>query len=269
MCRLVIMLSAITAVMGQEQFFKKYAFTKVMTNCFGDASYYNHLGTIAAAEKQCQQLPLFNRDYPNINNIPSYSTQQLPYYADVGGQNLFVPVPSYYYPQGYYGYPNTQFHRQTRQAQQKPFFDAATLQSNIATVKAAVSNFTCTLRKLDAIDDNLNIKTDSLINVYYQIPINSNLRNDLINGLQYCQELVNCLPLERSKSSIPKELQRLVMFTKCEKKTRVAACFKDDLRKNINQFDLSALPNKPQTSDLEILMTILIGAESTEELELY
>lgn len=79
-----------------------------------------------------------------------------------------------------------------------------------------------------------------------------------------------CLPEDKVGSALRYKLQRILAFMKCEKKTRLDACLKHDLRQNINRFDLSALPDDGgRTGPLEKLMTILVGAESLDQLELY
>ncbi|XP_066955793.1 uncharacterized protein [Macrobrachium rosenbergii] len=200
-----------------------------MTNCFGDDLYYADLKRLADAEKLCQQQRIFIKGMPHHIDVPLYAHQQ-------PGRHI--------------------------QQQQQPYFDRNTLQDSVLSVQAALSNFTCTLRKLKYIDDNLNLRADTIFNAYYKIPIDNNLRLPF--------PFQSCLPLQKLKSPLPLPLIRLVMFTQCERKTRLGACFKHDLRKNINQFDLSGLQGiGGRSNTLDHLMTILVGAESLDELELY
>ena len=50
----------------------------------------------------------------------------------------------------------------------------------------------------------------------------------------------------------------------------MTACLKKDLRKNIEDFDLGALPDDGgRTGVLEKLLTVLMGAETLEDLRFY
>lgn len=73
--------------------------------------------------------------------------------------------------------------------------------------------------------------------------------------------------MEKTKNPLPPNLQRLLFFNKCEKKQRVANCFKHDLRRNLFRFDLSALPDGGRVGKLEKLVAILVGSGSLDELE--
>ncbi|XP_064109627.1 uncharacterized protein LOC135217593 [Macrobrachium nipponense] len=269
----IIVSFLIATGLAQDKFFKKYAFTKAMTNCFGDDLYYADLKRLADAEKLCQQQRIFIKGMPHHIDVPIYAHQQPGYYADVGGQTVYVPVQSYspnFIATGQHDVGGSHRHGRHTQQQHQRHLDRFTLQDSVLKVQAALSNFTCTLRKLKYIDDNLNLRTDTIFNDYYKIPIDNNLRDDLIEGIDYCNQLVSCLPLQKLKSPLPLPLIRLVRFTQCERKTRLGACFKHDLRKNINQFDLSGLQGiGGRSNTVDHLMTILVGAESLDELELY
>ncbi|XP_068201691.1 uncharacterized protein [Palaemon carinicauda] len=150
----------------------------------------------------------------------------------------------------------------------KPFFDQYYLLDSINTITASLSNYTCVLHKLGHIDEYLNLRVDNYIQQINQKPISQELKKDLADGATYCRDLTYCLPLERLKSPLPLNLQRLLLAMKCEKETRTDACFKEDIRRNIHEFDLSLFPkDDTQESKLNKLSAIVMEADSVDELQ--
>ncbi|XP_063591480.1 uncharacterized protein LOC134768591 [Penaeus indicus] len=262
----VIILGVIGAAAAQDDFFETYGYTKAIANCLGDDIYYGYLGEVASAERQC------NGYQPNFGNILPTSPTFTAIVNTLGVPGAF---PTGSFPgQVYYAglQPPTVAGKKKRQAGQGPIFDAVALSDAIGKVQTAIGNFTCVLRLLNVIDDNFNINYQQSVNIYNTVVRDPNLRNDLITGISFCRDFSTCLPVEKLGSPIPVQLQRIMAFVKCERRTRLAACFKHDLRRNINQFDLSVLPSggggvRPDV--IGQLMTILIGSESTDDLRLY
>jgi len=263
---LVLVLAA--TVTGQEQFFRKYALSKLFANCFGNELYYARLALNEEAKDACQQAPLVPLPAVNHNNAVNIITSGL--------------VP----PQVYYHVPSTQtfpagtvyhhggpvvYGRQKRQVvrgQREPFFNRAEIEGMVDKVYAGLSNLTCTLRTIGAIDENLNIRIDNVINYINGIPTDSTLKQDLLTGASFCHELTRCLPVEKLGNPLPAPLQRVLAYLECDRKARRHACFKHDIRQNIFNFDTSGLPNdQGRTSDIEKLATLFIGADSVDDVQ--
>ncbi|XP_068201889.1 uncharacterized protein [Palaemon carinicauda] len=285
MCRAVIVLSLAAIAMGQEDFFEKYSFTKVMANCFGEDVYYDYLAKVGIAQRECQQYPvssLHSIDYPyyeklgyptNAGGYPIYSQYPSQYLGNthyLGNTGHHYGVPQSY--QQYHYVKKRQVEEETPAAVEspkQPFFDQYYLLDSVNKIQASLSNYTCTLHKLGLIDEYLNPNPTNYLEQYNQLPISDGLKKDLAYGINHCVQLTYCLPLERLKSPLPLNLQYLLMAMKCEKETRVDACFKEDLRKNINEFDLSLFPeDDTEESKLNKLSAIVMEADSINELEI-
>ncbi|XP_066955801.1 uncharacterized protein [Macrobrachium rosenbergii] len=149
----------------------------------------------------------------------------------------------------------------------KPYFDKYYLLDSVNKIMAALSNYTCTLHKLGIIDEYLNLRATHLISDYGKLPLSDSLKKDLAEGLFYCRDLTYCLPVDKPRSPLPLNLQRLLMAMKCEKETRTNACFKEDLRRNIEGFDLSLFPrDEALDSKVNKLAAIVVGVDSLNEL---
>ncbi|XP_068202391.1 uncharacterized protein [Palaemon carinicauda] len=273
MHRAVILLSLAAAVLADKDFSEKYTFTKVMASCLGEDAYYDYLAQVGTAQRECQQLPVSSLQtvgYPYYHQ-PIYPRHQ-------GGPQTYHQYPSVQntYPQ-HHGPKSYSHFLQKREsdgnvstgaAPKKPFFDQYYLLDSINTITASLSNYTCVLHKLGLIDEYLNLRVDNYIQQINQKPISQELKKDLADGATYCRDLTYCLPVERLKSPLPLNLQRLLLAMKCEKEARIDACFKEDIRKNIHEFDLSLFPkNDTQESKLNKLSAIVMEADSVDELQ--
>nr|XP_053626196.1 uncharacterized protein LOC128684084 [Cherax quadricarinatus] len=149
-------------------------------------------------------------------------------------------------------------------------WDSHLLGHSFSVVNAALSNLTCVAASVNAIDGDLNIKFDSFFNYYNTRPVDQLLRADLADGVNFCRAFTECLPVEKLKTPLPWKLQRFLAFLKCERKLRLASCFKHDLRSNLAYFDLSALPDEGgRSSGIDVLMTVLVGADSVDDLQMF
>ncbi|XP_068201688.1 uncharacterized protein [Palaemon carinicauda] len=261
--------------------YKYFGYT-TMATCFGEGVYYDYLAKIGIAQKECLQFPV-----SNLHRLDFSLYSQLGYPLHFGGDSLYVPFPSYHTAQqGHYGVPHgyqSLHYRKKRQAEAagetaaaavpqqaaSPFFDRYYLLDSVNKIMAALSNYTCTLNKLNVIDEYMNININHLTEQYTSLPISDGFKQDLIDGIYYCRDLTYCLPLHNTRSPLPLNLQRLLMAMECEKETRTNACFKEDLRKNVGEFDLSLFPeDDDQESVLNKLSAIITGVDSLNELEI-
>ncbi|XP_066954433.1 uncharacterized protein [Macrobrachium rosenbergii] len=271
---LVLLLSAVAACAAQDAFFERYSFAKTMASCFGEQVYNSYLAKVGIAQRECQQLPV-----SNLHRLDFSSYSHLGHPLHFGGQSQYVPFPTYHpATQGHHQLPHSyqQLHyRKRRQALQPqtptniPFFDKYYLLDSVNKITASLSNYTCTLHKLGFIDEYLNLNVNGAIGNYNNLPIGPEFKKDLVEGIYYCRDLTYCLPLHNLRSPLPLNLQRLLMGMQCEKETRTDACFKEDLRKNIGEFDLSLFPEDgDQETILNKLSAIITGVDSLEELEI-
>ncbi|CAL4060183.1 unnamed protein product [Meganyctiphanes norvegica] len=148
---------------------------------------------------------------------------------------------------------------------QMPIVDFDSLKSMTEKVKAKVSNFTCVLRKLEVIDSNYNVNTAKLVQQTLSYPVSHSLKHDLVKRIEHCNQMVNCMPIENTESPVPGTLQKLLAYLGCEKKLRLLACMKEDLRRNIGDYDLSGFPFQASENErINKLLFVLWGAESSD-----
>ncbi|XP_064108946.1 uncharacterized protein LOC135217157 [Macrobrachium nipponense] len=281
---------AVSWARAQDAFFEKYTYAKTMSECFGNSAYEEYLLRIANAKRECGYNPVNfyeprptydDRRYPNTGqtNRPFFTTPTAP---PINFQGGYPSTFSSYTPfkgntpdisgNGFaLNFLNKPTGKQTLRRfsySQRQLYDSEAIQMALRQIGDSLRNFTCVFGQLRLIDQRLNIDYDTMINNYYNSQIDNQLREDLISGINYCRELVSCMPEDKSPVSF--ELQRLMAFARCERKTRLSACLRRDLRNNLQHFDVSALPDDGQrTSDIEKLLTILVGQESLDQLELY
>ncbi|XP_045137274.1 uncharacterized protein LOC123519822 [Portunus trituberculatus] len=273
MLRGAVLLSVLVAVtMAQEEFFEKYAKQKIMTTCFGEELYYGQLALLENAKESCRYRPTFIPGLQHATNTYNIISPGLvPTQIGYGYPSPPVFPTTSLHPTTGYQQPVLGKSRKTRQTRPHDtpqlFVDRDSMLELIEVVHAALSNYTCVLRTINVIDDNLNLRLDTIQRDYYNSPIDPVLRQDLLEGIGICYQLSGCLPVEKTKNPLPPNLQRLLFFDKCEKKQRISNCFKHDVRRNLFRFDLSVLPAGGRVGKLEKLAAILIGAGSLDELQ--
>ncbi|XP_063862954.1 uncharacterized protein LOC135102114 [Scylla paramamosain] len=278
--RLGTLLYLLAAALAHEDtFLDKYAFTKVMQHCLGTANYHRQLREVRRAKLTCLGYPQ--------NTFLTTSGHHFYFYSDQRTKRVVTsfhprdPNKDIYYNSPLtprLSFPTSDHStttsatslQQPNQVAGGPLWDADTLARAAAHLNAALSNFTCVLVSINAIDEELRVKQDSFVNHYYLTIPNDQLKIDLIQNIYYCYEASEGLPLERDHSPLHARLHRLMFFLKCEKKKRLAACLKHDIRANLDQYNLSGIPGSgfgPDAAD-EVL-ALLVGADGIKNLDLY
>jgi len=266
----VFSLVATSALAERNDFITGYGFTKIMTNCFGDAAYYGHLRKIAHAGKECQQEPI---SLPEVVKPDAYA-YKAGYVKTVvpvvpAAHGLYKREAEAHIPVAYntpYAYQHTPY--VVKEAHHEPLISADDLSGLIEITKAKVSNLTCTLKKLGAVDDYLNLNPQFAINEVAALPhISYTLKHDLIQGIQLCEATVKCAPLEYSSTIVPPPaIKRILGYLQCEKKHRLIACMKEDLKRHIYDIDLSPIkdlfPDETADQIAQRALFVLYGAET-------
>lgn len=128
-------------------------------------------------------------------------------------------------------------------------------------MRAHINNFTCILNKLAVVSNNLDLNFPGLTNSVVNLPVARELKRDLLQSINYCKDLTQCLPLDNQQLPVPHKLKRIMNYVKCEKEMRLKACHKHTLRQNLQ--NLGGLPQ-----DIEDIVTLLVDAQSSHELDL-
>merc|ERR1712142_314390 len=266
MLRAIIVLTAVCAVLGEDSFVKKYGYSKVMANCFGEELYYEWAKGVFMAKKEC---------YHEEMNLPKHDDgSDMEEEEDSAVANRFgnQPVFLVYNPQGQaqgQQFPFKFFTQRQKRDAHDPMYDAPLLKKMKMKVKAKVSNFTCVLKKMNYIDEDFNLMYDEGVKTTSELPLNDELKADLIKGIGHCKDFTKCLPMD--ESPMPKKLKEIMAFVKCDKKVRLGVCMKHDLMKYLGEFDLSGskLEDEEEGEVAEKLLHLLWGVEAKDDFELY
>jgi len=272
MLRATLLLALLgTVLAGGDSFTKKYAYSKIMTNCFGEDAYFEYAKELHKHSMTCkkeiyEKMKEGKEPEVQVNEAPLASFFDSLRSSPAGGPQ-YIPIPVYYQ-SSQAGNPFAQFQsRQKREA----FYSSEILKKMVKKVKAKVGTLMCVLKKMGSIDEdkNLNVALMKTETEKYSAGLDAALKDDLIEIVDKCYEFSKCV--EDKDSPLPIELQRIMAFLKCDKKMRVGICMKADLRKHMDMFDLSGLPEYEGDDDdkVEKLLHVLWGADpGTDPLDL-
>jgi len=249
----------------RNDFTTTYGFTKIMTNCVGDDFYYGVLHKIADAERWCQQEPVNIPEVKHVKNnyvvktvVPVQAVLPAAHYPQVAVHPLSYKTP----------YVHHVPYAAVKPKHYEPLLNADDVYAMIDVTKARVSNLTCTLRKLGMVDDYLNINIQPKVEHILSAPhLSYGLKHDLVQGLQQCDALTKCLPLEYSDSvAPPASIKRILAFKQCWKKARLISCMKEDIKRHIHHIDVSPIkklhPHETDDQTIERMLFVLYGAET-------
>ncbi|XP_045471460.1 uncharacterized protein LOC123678469 [Harmonia axyridis] len=105
------------------------------------------------------------------------------------------------------------------------------LEALTSRMSGRVKNVTCVMQELGYLDDNLEpnyLKISERIN---NLPVSEELRRDMLDGIQFCQEFSQCVPeIKKERAPLSRELIRPMFFFKCYKHKKLEACVMKDVR---------------------------------------
>ncbi|CAL4065034.1 unnamed protein product, partial [Meganyctiphanes norvegica] len=270
MLRATLLLALLgTVLAGGDSFTKKYAYSKIMSNCWGEDVYLAWTKQIHKFAMECKEeihemVKHGKEPEVQVNEAPLASFFDT-FRSSSAGQPQYIPIPVYHqYSQA--ANPFVQFHRQKREA----MYSSELLKKMMKKIKVKVGTMKCVLKQMGYIDENKNLNTRIIKSETERgaAALHPALKADLIGRVDKCFEFSKCV--EDKDSPLPIELQRIMAYLKCDKKKRVAICMKADLRKYMSEFDLSAFGMEYDEDDkIEKLLHVLWGADpGTDPLDL-
>ncbi|XP_063547428.1 uncharacterized protein LOC134754894 [Cydia strobilella] len=181
---------------------------------------------------------------------PATPFYQVPYSAP----GLFYPpgMPSYnpyayqqQYPQGFYQQPG--FFGSNRMSRELDIRDRLELISRTGGAGAGagagasggrVRNITCVMQELGYIDHNLEPNYEQITQRIANLPVSSELKGDIQDGLQFCQKFSQCVPdTKRDVAPLSQELIKPMFFFRCYKHKKLEACIMKDIRERFTSED--------------------------------
>ncbi|XP_066954522.1 uncharacterized protein [Macrobrachium rosenbergii] len=279
-------------VVGIDSFIEKYTFAKAMSQCFGSHAYLRYRARIKEAKRAClgRSLGAMNDDFvwkPILSTTPRPPIDPLELVSDDG-----PPANS---PGTLVGALQSNSHglqaeeesqsssisemlftatgevmrqRQRQQSRKLNIFSGVDLASATAKLRESIFEFACVLQRMEIIDEFYNVNYLTVLNTFIDNnEIDYRLADDLRDGINHCREAEKCLP--EDGSVMPQEIRRLMKFIACERRTRLVACFRHDLRQNLHRYDLEALPNTKgkRTNYLVKVMAIVMGTDFLKGLD--
>ncbi|CAL4122399.1 unnamed protein product, partial [Meganyctiphanes norvegica] len=215
----------VAAAVAQEAFIKKNDFSKAMVSCFGEDAYHTYAHKLKAAIMECM-AELHEHYHKNEHDD------------------------------------STQSKGDTRQHYKRDaLYDDKIVKKMAMKVEQKVNTLLCVLRKFEYVDNATNILYDNMKRDVKMITgLDSNLKEDLLKAVDHCKAAAMCI--EDSNTGMPADIKQILSFLKCEKKTRMDACMKADLRKHIAEFDLSVFNSEAdEDAKVEKLLYVLWGAD--------
>lgn len=172
-----------------------------------------------------QATPFYQFPYAMPN---SYYPQNLQY-------NPYGQYPSPYQQQPYYQQPYFSSHRMSRDMDLRERLD---LISKGTSAGGKVRNITCVMQELGYIDHNLEPNYEKITERISNLPVSSELKGDIQDGLQFCQKFSQCVPdVKRDVAPLSQELVKPMFFFRCYKHKKLEACIMKDIRERFTSED--------------------------------
>ncbi|XP_049887834.1 uncharacterized protein LOC126382124 [Pectinophora gossypiella] len=187
------------------------------------------------------QIPPYLMPNPQFRPFsPATPFYQFPYSAP----GLFYP-PQYnpyqypqQYPQGFYQ--QQPYYGNNRMSRDMDLRDRLDIISRGPGAPAAgrVRNITCVMQELGYIDHNLEPNYEQITQRISNLPVSSELKGDIQDGLQFCQKFSQCVPdVKRDVAPLSQELIKPMFFFRCYKHKKLEACIMKDIRERFTSED--------------------------------
>ncbi|GLV37913.1 hypothetical protein CBL_06385 [Carabus blaptoides fortunei] len=177
--------------------------------------------------------PTFRPFTPNNGFYPGFVSSGPMFYP--GNPNGFQGGPMQYTPT----YPHFPFfqpgffgggQRMSREMDIKSQLEALT-----ARMSGRVRNVTCVMQELGYLNDNLEPNYEKIQAKIGTLPIPEELKKDIQDGVQFCQQFSQCVPeMKSEKSPLSNELIRPMFFFRCYKHKKLEACVMKDVRERFS-----------------------------------
>ncbi|XP_047108232.1 uncharacterized protein LOC124777023 [Schistocerca piceifrons] len=190
---------------------------------FGYPSYYPNSPSVGAATAWSPQAA--------FSSPPGY----LAYYQPPTPQ--FAAYQGGYYTTG----PSADMYPQGRAINQRKSRDLdlrGQLETLTSRISGKVKNVTCVMQELGYLDENLEPNYAKITERINQLPINDELKKDMVDGVEYCKQFSQCVPeTKRDKLPLSRELAKPMFFFRCYKHKKLEACVMKDVRERYSQND--------------------------------
>merc|ERR1712179_59140 len=99
------------------------------------------------------------------------------------------------------------------------------------SVSNKVHNMSCVLKEMNLLTEDNMLNFSTIEDMINNLTIDYELKEDLLYVNDVCKDFSLCLPVEKAKHPLVKELGQVIAYMKCHCKKTVVACMKNDMRK--------------------------------------
>ncbi|XP_042859103.1 uncharacterized protein LOC122245217 [Penaeus japonicus] len=244
---MIILATGLATTLGQTFLNDDYSYRQVLTACLGEDLFFGLLKTFNDVMLECSQEVVEPEEAPPLDYPALFDTLVR---NGLRPQPLPVAQPSLS-PVTFSQFVPTTFHLAA------------------VAVTDRLSNFTCALDKLEFIDDDFEIQYEKLKEDLDNFRIDQELKEDLKNIIDFCKDLVECMPEPLVPTVLSPKLRRIIGFHRCAREMRYQACVKHDYRQRLTQYDLTELPVVDGVEPLDMLVSVMNFAENANDFLLY
>jgi len=235
MLRLAVLLCVVAATYGwghNEMAIKKYGHLKIVQSCLGEDVVNQWMTKYKDAQYKCKNEGVSMTDLPSYRQYlmklrsgsskPTYVPVPVPYYYPQQGQMSQFPIMSQFNQAAQNSF------QSLNRAKRSEHFSLDHLEEKM---KAKVGNITCVLKEMGFMDENHQPIYDAAITWFKDLQIADELKADLMEAMDMCKDFAMCLPVEKAKHPLKKELGTAMGYFKCTSMMEVKVCMKHDMRK--------------------------------------
>merc|ERR1712126_27749 len=210
----------------KEGLMKKYAHYKIQESCFGRDEVMKYKKMFMEASQKCSTGHMgegsgHEFDFQEIiNEIRSAALQG----SGSHSNQYYKLVPA------------GRFRRDAHTVEEK-------LQHVQHKMNHTIGNMTCMLKHLNMINDD-NSPNYKEFEKHINMINDAYLRDQLMYGYDCCKDYANCMPVQKSKNPMIKQLGTYIAFQQCMEMKKMEACFKKDFRYVMADYGYDAVEEK-------------------------
>merc|ERR1711955_25990 len=212
----------------KESVMKQYAHYKIQESCFGKEMVMQYKMDMMKASKKCSMNDTQGADQMDFEEIINeIRSAALRYRGQDAGEQYYRLVPV------------LQGGRYRRDAH-----DPAQMLAHLKDrMTHKISNVTCMLQELKYMNADKTPNYDQVEKQINQVN-DAYLRNQLHYGFDMCKDFAGCMPTQKAKNPLMKELGKCISFYKCMEMKKMSACFMKDFRQAMADYGHDAVEEK-------------------------
>ncbi|XP_068202467.1 uncharacterized protein [Palaemon carinicauda] len=231
MMRLLTILCLVGAsvAFGGGGMMKKYANMKIMASCVGDETVMGWKMQMKAACDKCKGEDVTQTMIDIQAMLKEMRRESSPFKRMISASGpVYVPVPVYInQPQQFSSFQPSSFRTKRSAIDLSP----EGIEEFKEKMMSKISNITCVLKELKFMDENNQPNYDFVSEEINSLQVDEPLKNDFLEAMDMCRDFAMCMPVEKAKHPIKKELGTTMLFMKCMHMKKIMVCMQKDMKK--------------------------------------